>query len=244
MRKRFPTALELVYDNYQFLAIGYCASERASDCVASLAVSPKGVALSFYYGATLPDPAGVLLGAGKQNRFVRLAKCRHPRRAGRRCAPHRRRKAGADAATRFRAVPHDHQIGVGHAAAATQGEGLVWRARPDGETSWSQRQARPAAGPFAARAGCAGGTETSDPGARRSSQRIAQRKRVGRDRALDRSRHRFVAGLKACATDASSTISWRMPRVNAFALKARRGGQTRAARARGSSPPRSWIATC
>jgi hypothetical protein len=73
MRKRFPTALELVYDNYQFLAIGYCASARASDCIASLAVSPKGVALSFYYGATLPDPAGVLLGAGKQNRFVRLA---------------------------------------------------------------------------------------------------------------------------------------------------------------------------
>jgi hypothetical protein len=35
-------------------------------------VSPKGVALSFYYGATLPDPDKVLLGEGKQNRFVRL----------------------------------------------------------------------------------------------------------------------------------------------------------------------------
>jgi hypothetical protein len=73
MRRRFPTAFELVYDNYQFLAIGYCASERASDCIASLAVSPKGVALSFYYGASLPDPKGILLGSGKQNRFVRLA---------------------------------------------------------------------------------------------------------------------------------------------------------------------------
>ncbi len=72
MRKRFPTALELVYDNYQFLAIGYSATERASDCIASLAVSPKGVALSFYYGASLPDPKGVLLGEGNQNRFVRL----------------------------------------------------------------------------------------------------------------------------------------------------------------------------
>lgn len=72
MRKRFPTALELVYDNYQFLAIGYSATERASDCIASLAVSPRGVALSFYYGATLPDPHGVLQGAGNQNRFVRL----------------------------------------------------------------------------------------------------------------------------------------------------------------------------
>lgn len=73
MRRRFPTAWELVYDNYQFLAIGYSASERASDCIASLAVSPKGVALSFYYGSTLPDPKGILQGAGNQNRFVRLA---------------------------------------------------------------------------------------------------------------------------------------------------------------------------
>ena len=72
VRKRLPTATELVYDNYQFLAIGYSATERPSDCVVSLAVSPKGVALSFYYGASLPDPDGILLGSGNQNRFVRL----------------------------------------------------------------------------------------------------------------------------------------------------------------------------
>jgi hypothetical protein len=72
LRKRFPTALELVYDNYQFLAVGYAASERASDCLVSLAVSPKGVALSFYYGASLPDPDQVLSGSGNQNRFIRL----------------------------------------------------------------------------------------------------------------------------------------------------------------------------
>ena len=72
MRKRFPTANELVYDNYQFLAIGFSPTERASDCLFSLAVSPKGVALSFYYGAALPDPSKVLLGSGNQNRFVRL----------------------------------------------------------------------------------------------------------------------------------------------------------------------------
>jgi hypothetical protein len=72
LRRRFPTALELVYDNYNFLALGYCSSERASDCVVSLAVGPRGVSLSFYYGASVPDPAGRLLGAGDQNRFVRL----------------------------------------------------------------------------------------------------------------------------------------------------------------------------
>lgn len=72
LRKRLPTAIELVYDNFQFLAIGFCATERTSDCLMSLAVSTKGVALSFYHGADLPDPDGILLGSGKQNRFVRL----------------------------------------------------------------------------------------------------------------------------------------------------------------------------
>ena len=72
LRKRLPTANELVYDNYQFLAIGFSATDRASDCLVSLAVSPKGVALSFYYGASLPDPQGILLGSGNQNRYVRL----------------------------------------------------------------------------------------------------------------------------------------------------------------------------
>jgi hypothetical protein len=72
MRKRFPTAIELVYDNYNFFVIGYCTTERASDCIVSLAASAKGVALSFYHGATLPDPHKVLHGSGKQNRFVRL----------------------------------------------------------------------------------------------------------------------------------------------------------------------------
>src|ERR671920_2627073 len=72
MRRRLPTAHELVYDNYNFLAIGYSASERASDCVVSLAAGSNGVSLSFYYGATLRDPTGILLGSGNQNRFVRL----------------------------------------------------------------------------------------------------------------------------------------------------------------------------
>jgi len=72
LRKRFPTAIEQVYDNYNFLAIGYCSTERTSDCIVSLAVSAKGVALSFYNGASLPDPMKILLGNGKQNRFVRL----------------------------------------------------------------------------------------------------------------------------------------------------------------------------
>jgi hypothetical protein len=72
LRKRLPTANEVVYDNYNFFVIGYCATEQPSSCIVSLAAAKNGVGLSFYHGATLPDPTGVLLGSGKQNRFVRL----------------------------------------------------------------------------------------------------------------------------------------------------------------------------
>jgi hypothetical protein len=72
LRARFPTAIEQVYDNYNFLAIGFCTTERTSDCLVSLAANAKGVSLSFYYGASLPDPQGILEGSGNQNRFIRL----------------------------------------------------------------------------------------------------------------------------------------------------------------------------
>src|SRR5271165_5929771 len=72
LRRQFPTAIEVVYDNYNFFVIGFCATERPSDCIVSLAANAKGVGLSFYYGATLPDPHKILLGSGNQNRFIRL----------------------------------------------------------------------------------------------------------------------------------------------------------------------------
>jgi hypothetical protein len=72
LRKRLPTANELVYDNYNFFVIGYCSTERPSDCIVSLAAGANGVGLSFYYGATLPDPRKLLLGSGSQNRFIRI----------------------------------------------------------------------------------------------------------------------------------------------------------------------------
>jgi hypothetical protein len=72
LRKRLPTANELVYDNYNFFVIGYCATERPADCIVSIAAARNGVGLSFYHGAKLPDPHNVLLGSGTQNRFIRL----------------------------------------------------------------------------------------------------------------------------------------------------------------------------
>ena len=80
LRKRLPTANELVYDNYNFFVIGYSSTLRPSDCFTQLVADTHGVRLAFYYGSTLPDPAGILLGGGNQNRFIRLASARDLRK--------------------------------------------------------------------------------------------------------------------------------------------------------------------
>jgi hypothetical protein len=72
LRRRFPTAYELAYDNYNFFVIGYSPTERPSDSIASIAAGANGVGLCFIRGATLPDPKKVLLGSGSQTRFVRV----------------------------------------------------------------------------------------------------------------------------------------------------------------------------
>jgi hypothetical protein len=72
LRKRLPTAIEVVYDNYNFLVFGFCTTEHPSDCLVSLTANAKGAALSFYYGARLADPHKLLQGSGSQNRFIRL----------------------------------------------------------------------------------------------------------------------------------------------------------------------------
>jgi hypothetical protein len=72
LRKRFPTANELVWDNYNFFVIGYSPTERPADSIVSIAARANGVGLCFIEGASLPDPHNLLLGSGKQTRFIRL----------------------------------------------------------------------------------------------------------------------------------------------------------------------------
>src|SRR5437868_10809570 len=72
LRTRFPTANELVYDNYNFFVIGYSPTERPSDAIVSMAAAANGVGLCFIQGARLKDPHKILNGSGKQTRFLRL----------------------------------------------------------------------------------------------------------------------------------------------------------------------------
>ena len=56
LRRRFITAYELAYDNYNFFVLGYSPTDRPSDAVVSMAAGANGVGLCFIRGATLPDP--------------------------------------------------------------------------------------------------------------------------------------------------------------------------------------------
>ena len=72
LAERLPTAHRLVYDNYNALAVGFSADDRASNGIVSIAVYPKWVSLFFLRGVGLDDPDGILRGDGSQVRHVVL----------------------------------------------------------------------------------------------------------------------------------------------------------------------------
>ena len=72
MRTRLPGALELVYDNYNALVIGFGPTERVSDAIFSIALYPRWINLFFLNGVDLPDPQGLLQGNGKIVRSITI----------------------------------------------------------------------------------------------------------------------------------------------------------------------------
>jgi hypothetical protein len=68
LRALLPGAVELVYDNYNALVVGFGPGERTSEAVISIALYPRWVTLFFLEGIHLSDPKRVLLGEGKQVR--------------------------------------------------------------------------------------------------------------------------------------------------------------------------------
>lgn len=63
---------ENIYDAYSAVAIGYGPTDRLSDGVFHIAVYTKHVNLGFNDGATLPDPLGILKGAGTRIRHITI----------------------------------------------------------------------------------------------------------------------------------------------------------------------------
>ena len=70
MRKRYPGALQLVFENRNRLAVGF--GPKPTQAVFSIVGYPRWVTLFFMYGIELDDPHGLLEGSGNQVRSIRL----------------------------------------------------------------------------------------------------------------------------------------------------------------------------
>lgn len=73
MRKLLPGAVELVYDNYNTLAIGFGPDDKAGHALFSIALYPRWVSLYFFFGGKLQDPSKLLKGSGKLIRHLVLS---------------------------------------------------------------------------------------------------------------------------------------------------------------------------
>lgn len=72
LRKCTPGAVEMVYDNWNGLVIGFCPNEKPSLAIFSILLAPDHVTLCFLQGKGLPDPGKRLQGGGNQVRHIRL----------------------------------------------------------------------------------------------------------------------------------------------------------------------------
>ena len=81
LRKRFPTANELVYDYGFSLVIAYSPTEQGIEGIFSISARAEGVSLYFTNGPKLPDPKKLLMGSAKMVRFIPVetaSRLKHP----------------------------------------------------------------------------------------------------------------------------------------------------------------------
>jgi hypothetical protein len=72
LRKRLPTAHEVVYEYRDCFVISYSPSERGYEGVLAIRASENGIKLYFNRGKELPDPAKLLQGSGSQARSINV----------------------------------------------------------------------------------------------------------------------------------------------------------------------------
>ena len=63
---------ELIYDNYNALAVGWSPTDRVSHTFCSIAVgrTSKNIHFGFYWGSEISDPQKKLIGQGNQYRYL------------------------------------------------------------------------------------------------------------------------------------------------------------------------------
>ena len=72
LRKRLPTAHEVVYEYRDCFVISYSPNERGYEGVLAIRASADGVKLYFNRGKELPDPEKLLQGSGSQTRWIHV----------------------------------------------------------------------------------------------------------------------------------------------------------------------------
>jgi hypothetical protein len=126
LRRRVPGAMELVYDNYNALGIGFGPSERASEVILSIVAYPRWVTRFFLQGmAHCPgDPRGTSIAGRGRTHWRGAAGGEGARRSeAQACTGHQVRVGAAAAAAadsqappgRYRAVVKIHKSGVDYA---------------------------------------------------------------------------------------------------------------------------------
>ncbi|MEO8415646.1 MAG: DUF1801 domain-containing protein [Ginsengibacter sp.] len=68
----YPDCNELIYDNYNALAIGFATTDKAGDAFCSLAVYSKYLNFGFNRGTEIADPNKILHGNGSLYRYIRI----------------------------------------------------------------------------------------------------------------------------------------------------------------------------
>jgi hypothetical protein len=138
LRRRFPTANELVYDYGRFVVLSYSPTARGIDGVVALAGRPDGVVLYLNQGPALPDPHGLLRGSGKATRHLPIV-------AGRQLShPHVRAlltAAAQQAPVRLPATGKGRLLVVATAAAAAAGRAKTKRTQAPAPPAPARRAA-------------------------------------------------------------------------------------------------------
>src|ERR1043165_3140455 len=68
----YPNCNELIYDNYNALAIGWSPTDRVGHTFCSIAVgrTSKNIHFGFYWGSQISDPEKKLIVQGNQYRYL------------------------------------------------------------------------------------------------------------------------------------------------------------------------------
>lgn len=74
LKKQTKPTVEMAFDSYNSVNIGYGFTEKAWDCFCGIIVYSKHLNLSFPAGSSLTDPKGLLQGTGSKVRHIRIDK--------------------------------------------------------------------------------------------------------------------------------------------------------------------------